>query len=272
MNDRNVLAHRVDGEGESLVLLNGGMMTVASWDPIAAALAARFGVVRCDFRGQLLTGGDARATIEENVADVEVLLDALGIDAAHVAGTSFGGEVGMALAALRPARVRSLVAATATEITGSFRRDAAALRRACDEVAGGGDAAALFDGMLPVFYSPAYLEAHREELEGRRVQMRALPRHWFAAAGAILAAVEAFDLAPYAPMISCPTLVLAAERDRIMPLERARALASAIPDARLSVVAGAGHVLVVENPERFAEECLGFLGSLPRRAPAGARP
>jgi len=269
VSEPKVLAHRVDGEGEPLLLLNGGMMSVASWEPIAAMLAARFRVVRCDFRGQLLTGGPAPATVEENAGDVVDLLEALGIGAAHVIGTSFGAEVGMALAALHPARVRSLVAATATEITDEFRRGTAELHRTAAAVAGGGDPGALVDAMLPVFYSPAYLEAHRDELRLRRAQMAALPRWWFAAADAILASLERFDLVPYLPRIACPTLVLAAAGDRIMPLERARAMASSIRNARLEVVEGSGHVLIVEHPQRFVDACLDFLASLERREPTG---
>ncbi len=158
--------------------------------------------------------------------------------------------------------MRALVAATATEITDTFRRDAAALRRACDGVAAGADAATLYDAMLPVFYSPGYLASHRDELERRRVQMRDLPGRWFTSAGAILASVERFDLRRHLPAIACPTLVLAAEEDRIMPLERARALAREVRGARLAVVEGAGHVLVVEQPGRFVQECLSFLASL----------
>jgi len=262
MNDTTVLAHRVDGDGEPLLLLNGGMMTVASWEPIAAALAERFRVVRCDFRGQLLTGGSVPETVEEHAGDVAALLDTMDLGAAHVIGTSFGAEVGMALAALHPECVRSLVAATATEITGEFHRGAAELHRAAAAVASGGDAGALVDAMLPVFYSEEYLEAHRSELGRRRGQMAALPRWWFAAAGAILASLERFDLASYLPRIACPTLVLAAAQDRIMPLEHARALAAALTDARLVVVEDSGHVLVVEQPQRFANECLAFLASV----------
>ena len=265
MAQTNVLAHRIDGEGEPLLLLNGGMMTMASWDAIAAPLAERCRVVRCDFRGQLLTGGLAPPTIEEHAGDAEVLLEALGIGATHVIGTSFGAEVGMALAALHPARVRSLVAATATEITDEFRRGAGELHRTAAAVAGGGDPSALVDAMLPVFYSGAYLEAHRDELQERRTQMAALPRWWFAAADAILASLERFDLAPYLPRIACPTLVLAAAGDRIMPFERARAMAETIPDARLVAVEESGHVLVVEHPERFVKECLAFLSSVQHR-------
>ncbi len=257
-----MLTHRMDGAGEPVLLLNGGLMTMGSWDPIAKPLAERFLVVRCDFRGQLASPGTPPSEIEGHVEDVANLLDALDVGPVHVLGTSFGGEVGLALAATHPARVRSLVAATATEITDAFRRDAAALFRATEEVASGGDPGRLYDAMVPVFYSPAYVAAHRQELDARRGQMSQLPGWWFANANAMLSSLERFQLGQYLAGIACPTLVLAAEDDRIMPPERARAMAETIPDARLVVVEGSGHVLVVEHPDRFVSECLAFLASV----------
>jgi pimeloyl-ACP methyl ester carboxylesterase len=265
-----LLAHRVDGAGEPLLLLNGGMMTMASWEPIAVPLAERFRVVRCDFRGQFASPGTPPLDIDGHVSDVVSLLDAIGIESTHVIGTSFGGEVGLALAATHPRQVRSLVAATATEITDAFRHDAAALHRATAEAAAGGDAALLFDAMLPVFYSPVYIAAHRGELDKRRGQLGQLPAWWFASAGALLESLESFDLRPCLPRIACPTLVLAAAEDRIMPLEEARALAAAIRGARLEVIEGSGHVLVVEQPDRFVRECLAFLASVQHREAARA--
>ena len=76
-----ILTHRVDGEGPPLVLLNGGMMSLSAWEPIARRLAERHRVIRCDFRGQLLSPGAARASMEEHADDVAALLDALGRDA-----------------------------------------------------------------------------------------------------------------------------------------------------------------------------------------------
>jgi pimeloyl-ACP methyl ester carboxylesterase len=59
-------------------------------------------------------------------------------------------------------------------------------------------------------------------------------------------------------------LVLAAGEDRIMPLDRAKALVSALRSARLEVVEGSGHALVVEKPERFVQSCLDYLESVCR--------
>jgi pimeloyl-ACP methyl ester carboxylesterase len=259
----NVLAHRVDGAGEPLVLLNGGMMSMSSWDHLMPAFAARFRVVRCDFRGQLLSPGEPPADMAGHAEEVVRLLDHLAIDRAHLVGTSFGAEVGLALAALHAERAHSLVAATATDVvSGALRDGIARLQAACLDVLAGGDRGQVFDLSLPLFYSPPFLTAHRAELEARRDQVTRLPDEWFAAADRLLATLVTLDLRPLLPRIACPVLAVAAEKDEIMPLERMRALAAAIPGARLAVVPDSGHVLVVERAEKFATLCLDFLAEV----------
>lgn len=60
------------------------------------------------------------------------------------------------------------------------------------------------------------------------------------------------DSRPLLPQISCPTLVLCGDGDALTPPDRAREMAEAIPGARLEIVAGAGHMLTMEQPERVA--------------------
>jgi 3-oxoadipate enol-lactonase len=265
VNANGVLTHRIDGTGETVLLLNGAMMTVASWDGIAASLAEHHRVVRCDFRGQLRSPGTPHADLAGHVEDVLALLDGLAIECVHTIGTSFGAEVGLLLAALHPGRVASLVAATATDVATPLLRDGqGALQQECRNAATGLSRDRLLDEMQALFYSPAYVAAHRQELAERAVQIAKLPDWWFAGAVGLLASLENLDLRRYLGRISCPVLVLAAGEDRVMLPEHARALASAIPAARLEVVEGSGHVLVVEQPERFAEICLEFLAGVQR--------
>ena len=112
-----LLTHRVEGatSGATVLLLNGGMMSISAWDEAAAALAPKYRVVRCDFRGQFLTPELPPPELAAHVDDVTALLDHLGLARVHVVGTSFGGEVGLLLAARHPERVASLVAAAVVD-------------------------------------------------------------------------------------------------------------------------------------------------------------
>lgn len=254
------LTHRLEGEGEPLLLLNGGMMTFAAWEPVAAPLRPRFRLVLCDFRGQLRTPGEAHRELAGNVTDLAALLDHLEIERAHLLGASFGAEVGLLMAARLPARVRSLIAVTATDVASpAMRRGVAELREVTAQVLAGGEAGLFYDALVPEIYSPAYRRAHAEELALRRGQAAATPREWYQGLEGILAATESLDLRPWLGEIRCPTLVVAAGDDRVMPPERSRALAAAIPSARLVEHATSGHALVVEEPEWLARQCLAFL-------------
>ena len=254
------------GGARPLLLLNGGMMTIVSWDGIAASLAERYRVVRCDFRGQLRSPGDAahgpRAPRRRRRRACSTTW---GSSASTSSAPPSAPKWVCLLAALHPKRVVSLVAATATDVATPLLRDGrGALQQECRNAAAGHGRDRLLEEMQAVFYSPAYVAAHRRELAERAAQIAKLPDWWFAGAADLLASLENLDLRRYLAGITCPVLVLAAGEDRVMPPEHARALAAAIPAARLEVVEGSGHVLVVEQPERFVEICLEFLAGVQR--------
>ena len=270
----SLLAHRLEGprgaggppaDGVPLLLLNGGLMSIASWEPVAARVRERHPVLRCDFRGQLRTPGPAHRELASNADDLVELLDRRGLERVHVLGTSFGGLVGLILAARRPERVASLVAVTVSDLTTpEMTRKTRELRRVVAEILAGADGGRLLDAMVDDIYSARYRAANRELLAFRSRQIAGLPAAWFAAVDGILEAVESFDLRAEAPRVRCPTLVVVAADDSVMPPERGRALAAAIPGARLAEHPASGHTLVVEDPEWLARETLGFLDGLPR--------
>lgn len=262
MSAPGVLAHRVDGSGPPILLLNGGLMSHAAWEPVARALAARFRVIRCDFRGQLLSPGDPPATLEGHAEDVRALLDRLDITRVHVAGTSFGAFVGVALALGRPERLASLalVAAADRVESGSTEADVGReLRRACRSAADGGDGGAVLDVLAPQSYSPAWLATHGELLRERRQQMASLPPSWFRAVERYLDILDGLDLRRELGRVRCPCLVVAAELDRTFPPGASRSLAALLPEATIEIVSGAGHAVVVEAPDRIARILESFL-------------
>lgn len=234
-------------------------MTLTAWEPIVTALA-RFKVVRCDFRGQLLSPGEPEPTLEAHVRDLIELLDHLEIERIHVVGTSYGGLVGLLFAALHPERTASLTVIAATgRITPEFWESTARCRDLALEAADGGDGGKVLEFILPDTYTPEYLEEQAPALAFHRKWVAALPLIWFRGVAAILASVEGVDLTPRLGDIRCPTLIVAPELDRMFPVEQSRALADAIPGARLEVVPGAPHGMVVENPDVTARLLLEFL-------------
>jgi 3-oxoadipate enol-lactonase len=258
-----LVAHQSNGAGDPVVLLNGGLMTMAMWEPIAAALQPDHQIVRCDFRGQLLSPGPAHTTIDAHAADVVAVLDALGIPRAHVVGTSFGGFVGIALAARCPSRVRSLVAGTTSAYLDDDDWQAAVpLLDACRAAAAGtGDGGRILDLVAPATYSEGFLAANAALLTARRGLLSVMPREYFDGAAGIVSLLERLDLRPLLPSIACPTLVLAAGGDRTFPLAHPRTLAAGIRGARLEVLEGASHGVFIEDAARVIPILASFLAT-----------
>lgn len=254
--------HTVDGAGPPVLLLNGIAMTGASWRPVAASLSEHFTVIYCDLRGQLMSPGSPPADVGGHVGDVIELLDQLGVDSVHVLATSFGGAVGALLAARHPDRVRSLLSiASADGFTDVMADEVARWREATVRSLEGPDRGVLSDILEPVVYSPAYVEAHLEERVLRRKQIAALPTEWFEGLVGLLDSAESFSLRSELGAVRCPTLVVAAELDGFIPLDRCRGLAEAIPGAEFQVIEGAGHAVVVEQPDAVVDLALDFFAT-----------
>lgn len=257
-----LLTHHLTGDGEPVVLLNGGAMTMAAWEPIAAPLAEHFRVIRCDLRGQLLSPGPAHASLEQHADDVLALVDALGVGAAHVIGTSFGAMVGIVLAATHPERVQTLVAGTTTALFQDEEWAAGQpLVQACREAAhGSGDGGRITDLLAPTTFSPQFLDTHAAMLAERRARVAALPPQYFAGLLGILELLRGLDLRPLLSRITARTLVLGAAQDRTFPVERSYELAAAIPHATVAVIADAPHGVFIEQPARVLPILQQFLG------------
>jgi pimeloyl-ACP methyl ester carboxylesterase len=262
---QSILSHRVTGnlEGPPVLLLNGSMMTMGAWEPLAAPLGETYQVIRCDFRGQLFSPGEAEPRLEAHVEDVVALFDELGFPRVHLAGTSFGALVAVRLAELHSDRLASLAAITAgSRVDADFWEGSARVREAALEAAAGGDGGKVLDLVLPVTYSPEYLAANAELLAAHRRQTALLPAKWYRGIAAIISAIEGLDLTPDLPRVQCPTLVLAGERDQMFALASARALAAGIPGARFEVVPGGSHAIVIEKPAEVARILRQFLDSV----------
>jgi len=251
-----MLTHRVDGSGPPLVLLNGGFMSIGAWQPLLPTLTERYRIVRCDLRGQLLTPGPYATSWEDHASDVVALLDELQIDRAELAGTSFGAEVAMFVAAMHPERVARLIVTAATDYTTpAMRDDAREMRQLAEDIAAGRqEGAALFRRVFDATWSAEWVARQPDGfLEARMRLLVAQPPSYFEGAASLLALLESLDLRPYLARITAPALVIGGANDRTFPIAHSHAIAAAIPGARLEILADTGHGLIIERAERVVE-------------------
>ena len=249
-----MIHHEVIGDGEPLVLLNGVMMTSASWAMQTAALSPHFRCVLHDFRGQLRSDKPPGPySMQMHVDDLAALLDELAIERAHVVGTSYGGEVGMMFAGSHPDRVQSLAVISSVARVDEPLRHAVLLwaetaRKAPER---------LWDITLPYNYSPRFVERHPEIMAAASKRVAALPPDWFRALADLCDAFVTLDVDLGA--IRCPTLVLCGSDDALKPVRFSREIADGIAGARLEIIEDAGHAVIIEKPEEVDAALLRFL-------------
>ncbi len=242
--ERDGLAWREAGAGDAIVLLHGLGGSRISWEPQLVALSAHHRVVAWDLPGYGESAPlDGPVTFEALAAAVGRLLDAIGVESAHLAGISFGGMIAQYAAAAMPSRVRTLTLLATSPKFGLDGTDPAAWRAA--------RLAPLDAGQSPADFAPAVLRSLAgpgitDEAMGG--QVAAMSRITADALRGSIACLVTHDSRGVLPRITAPTLCLAGELDEETPSAYLAAIAELIPNAQLVVVPGAGHLLNVEAP------------------------
>ena len=236
-----------------LLLLHSIGTSLHVWDGPASLLDRSYRVIRLDLRGHgLTTVTSGPATLEMLARDCLAVLDALGIQSAHVAGLSLGGMVAQVIAGLAPERARSLIAvdtAMAIPPPALWHGRAASVRA--------GGMAAIADAVLPRWVTAGFMS--RPATAGlRQMLLRTDPEGYAAAAEAIATA----DLTSATSRLRVPALVIVGDQDEATPLAAAEAIRDCVPGARLEVIAGASHISPVEQPAAVAQALRSFLASV----------
>ena len=244
------------GNGLPLVLVHGLGYARWGWEPVVDSLAEHYEILLLDNRGI----GESEAppgpyTTAEMAGDVLDVLNQADIETAHVLGTSLGGMIAQELALAAPERVAKLVLASTTP--------------------GGSKAAPMPDETVRLLTQAATLEPHValrrfvenalapgapdeliERILAHRLATAQPPAAWAAQA----AAGATFDAWDRLPGLVPPTLILHGTADVVVDPENASLLDSLIPDARLELFPGGGHLFFWEEPERFVAVVGEFLG------------
>ena len=208
--------------------------------------------------GAVALHGEPVLTMDRLADDLARLLEDEGGEPAVICGLSMGGYAAFALFRRHPRLVRALVLADtrAGADSAEARQNRARTARTIREHGVRPIAAAMVGGLLaPVTREdrPGVVDQVRRMIEGT-------------APATVIAALagmaERPDSSPLLPRINVPTLVVVGEHDQLTPPEVGAAMAGAIPEARLEVLAGAGHLTPLENPTAFNSAMLEILGEL----------
>ncbi len=245
-------AHEQDNSARPpVILLHGAGGTHLNWPPQVRRLDGQ-PMIALDLPGHGKSEGVGRQIVGDYAADILRFLDALRLPSAVFVGHSLGSAIALTLALESPERVFALGLLGASPQL----HVAPALLEAASRPSTFREAVQMVTDMGYSEYAGARLkELAAERMAGTR------PTVFY---GDFLAC-DAFNVSDRLSQIHIPTLVLGASQDVLTPPWRSSSLAAQIPGARLQMIYRAGHMLMLEQPEKVASALAGFFSSLPDR-------
>lgn len=246
-------------DGEPLLMIQGLGTDSRGWALQRMAMGRRFRCFAPDNRG---TGQSDKPAgpydLHQMALDALAVLDVEGVERAHVMGASMGGAIAQIIGALHADRVNSLVLACTACQHHEWRREL--LQEWADAVAERGMGALGPDAMRWLI-GPRLRRRFGVWLNLlARIVLQTPPEPFIAQIEAILNAPDEirFGLVN----VTVPTLVITGSQDALTPVGDAEEIAELIPGARLEILSGAAHGLMVEAPNTFNDIVSQFLASV----------
>jgi pimeloyl-ACP methyl ester carboxylesterase len=251
-----------------VVLIHGFSASLHAWEPWRARLGDRYRIVTLDLPGHGLTRApdDYAPATERSVAVVDAVTGQLGLQRFVIGGNSMGGGVAWAYTLAHPDKVRGLVLVNAAgwpapreggppplvfrllgnPVGRAVLRNADPAMMARDGLEKAyGDERLVTPDVLNRYVDLARAPGHRAILTNRGAARGPVTPQTFAA-------------------IRAPTLILAGEKDEVIPVASQRGFAGAIPGAKLIVYPDGGHVPMEQLADRTAADLDAFLKALPQ--------
>lgn len=253
------LYYETHGSGAPLLLVPGFASGAWSWSWQTAELSRDFQVIAFDPRGISASSitGDNPVTIEAIADDAAALLDALGIREANVLGISFGGFVAQEFALQHPERVKRLVLAC-TSFGGPNHVLPSMDVLAAFSSTRGLNSPERIRQYMKAGFAPGFVEKYPGEVE-RFCALREqnpVPESVYLQQ---LGSATIFNSEGAVGRIQAETLVVSGDSDTVVPVRNSINLAASIPNSRLEIVPGAGHIVFIEQAEKFNSIVRDFL-------------
>ena len=243
------LAYNCGGEGPPVVFVHGIGGNKSNWHRQMAALADRFSVYAWDARGYHESDDyDGPLAFEDFSHDLNRLLDHLGVEKAHLLGLSMGARVLMDFHHFYPKRIATLILCDCFSSFGktlTAEERAGFLRLRQEPLLAGKSFEDLAPDLVDSLLGPNATPAVRHELMS---SIHLLHKESYLKT---LEATQLFDRTAELEKMSMPVLLIYGAEDRLTPPEFGKEMVRDLPDARMEVIDGAGHLSNLEEPDKF---------------------
>lgn len=237
--------------------IHGFPLSNLLWDPQVFDLADLGRHITPNLRGHGISEAtDPPYSMATFADDCIALLDALGIEEpVIVGGLSMGGYVTFEICRRHPDRICGMILAATR--AGADSDEGKAGRDKMAELVKAEGVTAVADQMLPKLMAPATYQEDPELVEFVREMM--LETSVDGVVGALAAMRDRHDSEDDLPLFDLPTLILHGQEDQLIPVDEAKKMADGLPDARLVVIPGAGHLPNLEQADVFDDAVREFL-------------
>lgn len=231
------LHYKVDGNGPPMILITGFGGDISFWRRASEMLSEKFSVIMIDNRGVGETLYNGRFTLDDIAEDIVCLIDELGLDKVSILGWSMGSHIVQKVALKIPEKITALI------LVSSYRyrpaRSQYILTSMIEAVEGGTPIEYLARAVNCMCYTEEFFrekEIGREPIRTSNLKDPVGLRYQ-------MDAVDLSDMTDEAQTIAVPTLLIHGTKDIMVECEEGVRLAESIPDCKIYLVEGAGHLI-----------------------------
>jgi 3-oxoadipate enol-lactonase len=257
-----VINYDVKGEGKPILLLNGIMMSIPSWEPFVKNLTNQNQLIRVDFIDQ---GMSSRVTedytLDLQVEVVKALIDELKIEKTNIVGISYGASVALLFGTKYPQHVERMIVANGTGYTHPWLKD---IGKAWNLAAATKNGEAYYFTAIPPVYSPYFYEAKLDWMKAREKILTPIFRNeiFINAMIRLTNSSETYDVMAKLHTIEFPVLIIGSDQDYLTPFQEQLKLHELIRKSQIVKLINSGHASMYEKPFLFTSLVLGFINTL----------
>ena len=247
------------GQGKPLILLNGIMMSTASWGIFIDAFSKNNQLILLDFldqgRSDKMEG--ISYTQDEQVEVLKALLENINIGKINIVGISYGGEVALGFSVKYQQYIEKLILFNTTAKTSSWLRDiGTGWNRSAN------DALDYYCTTIPVIYSPRFYNEKSEWMDKRKTLLTENvfnQKPFMDSMVRLTDSAEQHNVVDKLSDIKVPTLIVCCENDYVTPMAEQKQLNELIKGSELVMLPNTGHASMYERPAVFASLVLGYI-------------
>lgn len=242
-------------DGPALLLLNSLGTTTNMWTPQLTLLENFYKVIQIDTRGHGQSATPpAPYSFDDLVGDAFGVLDRNGIKTASVMGCSLGSMTALGMGLHTPDRIERIVCTAARADSPPPFRQSWYDRVGIMEEKG---VEGLWEGSLGNWLTPAFRETNPVTIEQMKADFLKTTQEGYRGCAM---ALKDLDYLKDLGQLDVPVLFVAGSEDKGAPPDTMRDMAAAAKTGAFSLIADAGHIINVNQPEAFSLAILGFLG------------